>query len=129
MKLLSIIIVNYNVSHFLEQCLLSVMAACREIDAEVIVVDNNSVDGSTAMVREKFPQVILIENSDNVGFSRANNQGIRISSGKYVLLLNPDTIVQEDTLTRCTRFMESHPDAGGLGVYMVDGIGNYLPES
>jgi O-antigen biosynthesis protein len=129
MKQLSVIIVNYNVCHFLEQCLLSVEAACKGVDAEVIVIDNNSVDGSVAMVREKFPTVQMIANKENVGFSRANNQGIRISEGKYVLLLNPDTIVESDTFSGCVGFMESHPDAGGLGVQMVDGKGEFLPES
>jgi O-antigen biosynthesis protein len=129
MKQLSVIIVNYNVCHFLEQCLLSVEAACKGLDAEVIVIDNNSVDGSVAMVREKFPLVQMIANEENAGFSKANNQGIRISAGKYVLLLNPDTIVEADTFSKCIDFMDEHPDAGGLGVYMVDGKGEFLPES
>ena len=129
MKQLSVIIVNYNVSHFLEQCLLSVRAACSSIEAEVIVVDNNSVDGSVSMVREKFPEVVLIENDMNHGFSKANNQGIRISTSNYVLLLNPDTVVESDTFSKCIAFMDSHPDAGGLGVHMVDGKGRFLPES
>lgn len=129
MKLLSVIIVNYNVSHFLEQCLLSVMSACENIDAEVIVVDNNSVDGSVEMVRDKFPGVKLIANEENAGFSKANNQGINVSAGKYVLLLNPDTVVEPDTFSKCVSFMEDHPEGGGLGVYMVNGKGEYLPES
>ena len=126
---LSIIIVNYNVKHFLEQCLYSVQRSVRNIDAEIIVVDNNSVDGSVALIREKFSGVKLIINHENVGFSRANNQAIRQSAGKYVLLLNPDTVVQEDTFDRCLFFMESHPDAGALGIRMLDGKGNFLPES
>ncbi|MFO7721802.1 MAG: glycosyltransferase family 2 protein, partial [Bacteroidales bacterium] len=129
MKQLSVIIVNYNVCHFLEQCLLSVDAACKDIETEVIVIDNNSVDGSVAMVREKFPSVQMIANGENVGFSRANNQGIRLSQGRYILLLNPDTIVEADTFAKCLEFMDSHDDAGGLGVYMVDGKGEFLPES
>lgn len=129
MKSLSVIIVNYNVVHFLEQCLISVQSACRDIDAEVIVVDNNSVDGSIAMVREKFPGVKLIANHENTGFSRANNQGILASEGKYVLLLNPDTVVEPDTFRKCVEFMDEHPDGGALGVYMVNGKGEYLPES
>jgi O-antigen biosynthesis protein len=129
MKTLSIIIVNYNVVHFLEQCLLSVITACEGIEAEVIVVDNNSVDGSTAMLKEKFPSVRLLANTENVGFSRANNQGITQSSGKYVLLLNPDTVVEADTFRKCITFMEEHPDAGACGVYMVNGKGEFLPES
>ena len=126
---LSIVIVNYNVEHFLEQCLFSVRKAIANIDAEVYVVDNNSVDGSLKMLAEKFPEVKVIANKDNVGFSRANNQAIRLSTGEYVLLLNPDTVVEDDTLTKTIEFMDSHPDAGGLGVKMVDGKGRFLPES
>lgn len=99
------------------------------MDAEVFVVDNNSVDGSVDMVLEKFPQTICIANQENVGFSRANNQAIRQAKGEYVLLLNPDTVVQEDTFGKCVHFMDTHPDAGGLGVRMIDGMGNFLPES
>ena len=126
---LSIVIVNYNVEHFLEQCLFSVRKAIANIEAEVYVVDNNSVDGSLKMLAEKFPEVKVIANKDNVGFSRANNQAIRISAGEYVLLLNPDTVVEDDTFTKTIEFMDSHPDAGGLGVKMVDGKGRFLPES
>jgi GT2 family glycosyltransferase len=126
---LTVIIVNYNVKHFLEQCLRSVYKSLERLQGEVIVVDNNSVDGSCQMLKEKFPYVILIENKENLGFSKANNQGIKISKGKYILLLNPDTIVQEDTFLKCLNFMESHADAGCLGVKMIDGKGNFLPES
>jgi len=126
---LSIIIVNYNVRHFLEQCLLSVSKATATISAEVFVVDNDSPDDSVAMVGEKFPWVNLIHNKENVGFSRANNQAIEISKGEYVLLLNPDTVVEEDTFENCIKFMDAHPDAGGLGVKMIDGKGKFLPES
>lgn len=126
---LSIVIVNYNVEHFLEQCLFSVRKAIADIEAEVFVVDNNSVDGSLKMLADKFPEVKVIANKDNVGFSRANNQAIRISTGEYVLLLNPDTVVEDDTFTKTIEFMDSHPDAGGLGVKMVDGKGRFLPES
>lgn len=126
---LTVVIVNYNVEHFLEQCLLSVEEACKTVQAEVYVVDNNSVDGSCAMVKEKFPWVKLIENKENVGFSKANNQAMRISEGRFVLLLNPDTVVEEDTLSKTVAFMDAHPDAGGLGVRMVDGKGRFLPES
>jgi len=126
---LSVIIVNYNVEFFLGQCLLSVRKAIQNIDAEVFVVDNNSVDGSVAMVRERFPEVNLIANQENTGFSRANNQAIRLAGGEYILLLNPDTIVEEDTFDKIIRFMDEHPDAGGLGVKMVDGKGRFLPES
>ena len=126
---LSVIIVNYNVEYFLEQCLYSVRRALQGIESEVFVVDNNSVDGSLKMLAEKFPEVIVIANKENTGFSRANNQAIRVSTGEYVLLLNPDTVVEDDTFIKCITFMDSHPDAGGLGVKMVDGKGNFLPES
>jgi GT2 family glycosyltransferase len=126
---LSVIIVNYNVRHFLEQCLHSVLKASDGLETEVFVVDNASVDGSCHMVREKFPFVHLIENKKNEGFSFANNQAIRRSSGEYILLLNPDTVVVEDTFTKTTGFMDTHPDAGGLGVKMIDGKGKFLPES
>ena len=126
---LSIVIVNYNVKYFLEQCLHSVRKAITSIDAEVFVVDNNSVDGSVEMLNQKFPDVKLIANKENAGFSKANNQAINKSSGEYVLLLNPDTVVEDDTFVKITQFMDAHPDAGGLGVKMVDGKGNFLPES
>ena len=126
---LSIIIVNYNVKYFLEQCLLSVRNACNEIASEIFVVDNNSVDGSVKMIKEKFPGIKIIENKENLGFSKANNQAIRLSSGKYILLLNPDTVVEDDTFIKVLNFMDEHPDAGGLGVKMIDGKGKFLPES
>ena len=126
---LSIVIVNYNVEYFLEQCLYSVFRALQGIEGEVFVVDNNSVDGSLKMLAQKFPEVKVIANKENVGFSRANNQAIRISTGEYVLLLNPDTVVEDDTFSKCLNFMDAHPDAGGLGVKMVDGKGQFLPES
>lgn len=93
------------------------------------MVDNNSVDGSVALVKQKFPQVKLIVNDTNTGFSVANNQAMKVASGKYILLLNPDTVVQEDTFEKVIAFMNDHPDAGGLGIKMVDGKGNFLPES
>ncbi len=126
---LSVIIVNYNVKHFLEQCLHSVLKASKNIRTEIFVVDNNSVDGSSELIREKFPEVHLIENPINVGFSKANNQAIRKSAGKYILLLNPDTVVEENTFSKIIHFMNHHPEAGGLGVKMIDGKGNFLPES
>jgi GT2 family glycosyltransferase len=126
---LSVIVVNYNVEFFLEQCLHSIRKSNRTISSEIIVIDNNSVDGSVKMLKEKFPEIKLIENSKNVGFSVANNQGIQISKGEYILLLNPDTVVEEDTFDKIIQFMDSHPDAGGLGVKMLDGKGNFLPES
>ncbi len=126
---LSVIIVNYNVKYFLEQCLHSVLNSSRNIKSEIFVVDNNSVDGSCLMIRDKFPEVNLIENKKNVGFAKANNQAIKKATGKYVLILNPDTVVEEDTFEKCLEFMETHDDAGSLGVKMIDGKGNYLPES
>jgi len=126
---LSVIIVNYNVEYFLEQCLYSVRRAMQGIEGEVFVVDNDSSDGSMRMVKNKFPEVILVENKENLGFSKANNQGIKMSKGEYVLLLNPDTVVEDDTFSSIIHFMDEHQDAGALGVKMVDGSGNFLPES
>ncbi|TVR41145.1 MAG: glycosyltransferase [Cryomorphaceae bacterium] len=126
---LSVVIVNYNVAFFLEQCLQSVARAMKGLETEVWVVDNNSVDGSVAMVRERFPWVKLIESRENLGFSRGNNLAIRQSTGQYVLLLNPDTVLEEDTFRKVVDFMDTHPEAGGLGVKMIDGKGAFLPES
>jgi len=126
---LSVVIVNYNVKHFIEQCLFSVLKASENIACEIFVVDNNSVDGSVTIIKDKFPQVNLIVNKANTGFSVANNQAIRLAKGEYVLLLNPDTVVQEDTFTKVITFMDTHADAGGLGVKMLDGQGNFAPES
>jgi GT2 family glycosyltransferase len=126
---LSVVIVNYNVEYFLEQCLNAVVKAMEGIAGEIFVVDNNSIDHSVEMVKEKFPQVHLIANKENTGFSKANNQAMRIAKGEYILLLNPDTVVEEDTFAKCISFMDDHPEAGGLGVRMIDGKGNFLPES
>ena len=126
---LSVVIVNYNVKYFLEQCIHSIQKAMDGLSAEIYVVDNNSVDGSVRMIREKFHEVHLIENKENKGFSRANNQAIRKAKGEYILILNPDTILEDDTLVKCVKFMDSHPEAGGLGVQMIDGKGKFLPES
>ena len=132
---LSIIIVNYNVKYFLKQCLDSLydsdlrLADGSELGLDVWVVDNDSVDGSVEMLRHEYPQVQLIANHDNVGFAKANNQALARATGERLLLLNPDTVVERDTLVRCVDFMDEHPDCGGLCVKMVDGKGNYLPES
>lgn len=126
---LSVIIVNYNVKHFLEQCLLSVERALQDIDGEILVADNNSIDGSLQLLREKFPSITLIANQENLGFSVANNQCIRQAKGEYVLLLNPDTLVEQDCFSKCLAFMDAHPKAGALGVKMIDGKGRYLRES
>jgi O-antigen biosynthesis protein len=126
---ISVIIVNYNVEFFLEQCLNSVRKGLEHVSGEVFVVDNNSIDGSVEMVQRKFPEVNLIANKDNRGFSKANNQAVLLSNSEYILLLNPDTVVEEDTFIKVVQFMDEHPDAGGLGVRMLDGKGKFLPES
>lgn len=127
---IGIVIVSYNVRHFLENCLQSVEHASKTpLKVEVWVVDNASVDGTPQMVRERFPQVNFISNDKNVGFSTANNQAIRQMSAKYILLLNPDTILEEDTLRKCFDFMEHRPEAGVVGIRMIDGAGKFLPES
>ncbi|MDX1910497.1 MAG: glycosyltransferase [Saprospiraceae bacterium] len=126
---LSVVIVNYNVRYFLEQALGSVRKAMQGIAGEVWVVDNNSADDSVRMVRERFPEVRLIANTDNPGFAVANNQAIRQCAGDYVLLLNPDTLVEEDTFRKCLDFMDQHPEAGALGCKLLDGSGKFLPES
>jgi GT2 family glycosyltransferase len=126
----SVIIVSFNVRYFLESCLYSVFESLKETaGGEVIVVDNNSVDGTVRMLEEKFPAVRLIRNDDNKGFAKACNQGIAVAGGRYVLLLNPDTLIEEHTLSKAVRFMDDHPEAGSLGVKMIDGKGNFLPES
>ena len=126
---LSIIIVNYNVKFFLEQCLCSVEKAIRNIDSEVWVVDNASKDGSIDHINTLFPFVKCITSNQNLGFAKANNLALKTSSGKYVLFLNPDTIIPEDCLEKCIAFLETHNDAGALGIRMIDGKGDFLPES
>jgi O-antigen biosynthesis protein len=126
---LSIIIVNYNVRYFLEQCLYSVFKSLVGIDGEVIVVDNNSVDGSEGMVKSRFPNVKLIVNTENIGFAKANNQALAVAQGEYNLLLNPDTVIEESTLAKCLMYMDAHPEAGALGPKMINGKGSFLPES
>lgn len=127
---ISIIIVNYNVQYFLEQCLNSIFKLSSfSGNIETIVIDNASQDGSVEMVRNNFPQVKLIENLENLGFSKANNMGFKIAKGRYILMLNPDTILQESTLEKCFEKMQSDNEIGVLGVRMVDGSGVFLPES
>jgi GT2 family glycosyltransferase len=126
---LSIIIVNYNVKYFLEHCLLSVIKACKNIDAEILVVDNNSTDGSKEYVETKFKTVRFFWNKENVGFGKANNFALPFAKGEHILFLNPDTIVPEDCFTNCLSFFETHKDCGALGVRMIDGAGNFLKES
>ena len=101
---LSVIIVNYNVKYFLEQCLCSVIKACSNIDAEIMVVDNNSTDGSKELLLPKFPSVNFTWNAVNLGFAKANNQALVKATGEYILFLNPDTIVPEDCFDNCIRF-------------------------
>ena len=122
--------------YFLEQSILSALRAAayaqttRSYTTEIIVVDNASSDDSATMLRQRFAhEVVSIFNQKNVGFSAANNEGINIAKGKYILLLNPDTVLEETTLSSCVDFMEKNPQVGGLGVKMIDGRGNYLPES
>ena len=126
---LSVIIVNYKVKHYLEQCLRSVAEASRGIAVEVIVVDNASGDGSVEYLRKRFPDVTIIASEENLGFARANNLAIRNSRGQYVLLLNPDTIVAEETFRDFITFIDSTPDAGGCGAYMLHTDGSFAPES
>ena len=126
---IAVIIVNYNVEFFLEQCLNSVKKALKNVSGEVFIVDNNSIDNSVSMVETKFPEYQLIDNKKNVGFSTANNQAIELSQSEYVLLLNPDTVIEEDTLEKVINFMDKDSKAGGLGVRMIDGKGRFLPES
>lgn len=126
---LTVIVVNYNVEYFLDQCLQSVEKASKGLNIETIVVDNASMDGSVELLQKKYSHLHLILNTDNVGFSKANNQGIDIAQGKYVLLLNPDTVVEESSFQKVIDYMDKYPDTGGLGVRMIDGRGNFLPES
>ena len=126
---LSIVIVSYNVRGYLENCLQSVSRALEGIEGEVFVVDNHSDDDSVETVRTQYPWVRLIENQENMGFSRANNIAIREARGEYVLLLNPDTIVEEATLREVLRFMDEHLKAGGAGVMMHNADGSLAPES
>jgi GT2 family glycosyltransferase len=126
---LSIIIVNYNVKFFLEHCLLSVLKACKEIKAEIIVVDNNSIDGSKEYLTPKFPAVKFIWNNINVGFGKANNSAVSLAQGDYILFLNPDTILPEDCFEKCLSFFEKNRDCGAVGVRMIDGSGAFLKES
>lgn len=126
---LSVVILNYNVRYFLEQCIRSVQRATTAIESEIIVIDNDSSDGSCAMVKKMFPEILLIENNENVGFSKANNQAVSKAKGEYICILNPDTAVAEDTFLSCFNYVDAHDDLGALGVYYMDGTGNFLPES
>lgn len=126
---LSIVVLNYNVKHFLQLCLQSVVRATKNLDAEIIVIDNASEDGSMLMVTKDFPQVVQIQNTENVGFSKANNQAVKQASGDYICILNPDTVVGEDTFLEVLSYAEMVPDFGAIGVKLIDGTGQFLPES
>ncbi len=126
---LSIIIVNYNVKYFAEQCLYTVINASKNLEAEVIVIDNNSTDGSRDFFNGKFADVHFIWNGENVGFSKANNIALQQATGKYILFLNPDTLVPEDCFEKCISFFKSTKDIGALGIRMIDGTGKFLKES
>jgi GT2 family glycosyltransferase len=126
---LSVVILNYNVRYFLELCVLSVQNALEGIDGEIIVVDNNSSDDSCAMMQQHFPEIRLIQNKENLGFPKGNNSGAAQAKGRYSCVLNPDTVVAEDTFTKVLAFAESKKNLGIVGVKLIDGTGNFLPES
>ena len=126
---LSVVIVSYNVRHYLDECLESVQKALEGVEAEVFVVDNASTDDTMSVLPQKYTWVRFIASEENLGFSRGNNIAIRQATGEYVLLLNPDTNVAEHTLREAVRFMDEHPQAGGAGVMMLNGDGTRAPES
>ena len=126
---LSVIILNYNVRYFLEQCVLSVQKALEGIDGEIIVIDNNSSDDSCAMMKQQFPGIKLISNSKNLGFPKGNNIGVEQAKGEYICILNPDTIVAEDTFSKILNPSNWNSNTGIIGCKLVDGAGNFLPES
>lgn len=126
---LSVIILNYNVRYFLELCVISVQKALETIDAEIIVVDNNSSDGSCEMIKQRFPNITFIANKENLGFPKGNNIGVAQAKGKYICILNPDTVVAEDTFSKILAFAEKQKNLGIVGCKLIDGTGNFLPES
>jgi GT2 family glycosyltransferase len=126
---LSVIILNYNVRYFLEQCVLSVQKALEGIDGEIIVIDNASLDGSCEMMKAKFPHIKLIENQDNLGFPKGNNIGVAQAKGEYICILNPDTVVSEDTFAKILNTENWTLNTGIIGCKLIDGAGNFLPES
>ena len=126
---LSVIILNYNVRYFLELCVRSVQSAIQNLDAEIIVIDNNSQDDSCEMMKQHFPDVKLIENSENTGFPKGNNIGVSQAKGEYICILNPDTVVAEDTFSKVLAFAKKQKDLGIVGCKLIDGTGNFLPES
>jgi GT2 family glycosyltransferase len=126
---ISIVILNYNVRFFLEQCVLSVEKALQNIEGEIIVVDNNSPDDSCAMMKQRFPHIKLIENNENTGFPRGNNIGVEEAKGEYLCILNPDTVVAEDTFEKLLSFAQTKTDLGIIGCKLIDGSGRFLQES
>ncbi|MEZ4838083.1 glycosyltransferase family 2 protein [Flavobacterium sp.] len=128
---LSVIILNYNVRYFLEQCVLSVQASLQDIDGEIIVIDNNSSDDSCQMMKTRFPHIKLIENKENTGFPKGNNIGVAQARGEYICILNPDTVVAEDTFVKIlnSQLLTPNSQFGIIGCKLVDGTGNFLPES
>jgi GT2 family glycosyltransferase len=126
---LSVIILNYNVRYFLEQCVLSVQKALKGIDSEIIVIDNASSDDSCEMMKTKFPHIKLIENEANLGFPKGNNIGVAQAKGEYICILNPDTVVAEDTFLKILNTKNLQLNTGIIGCKLIDGAGNFLPES
>lgn len=126
---LSIIIVSYNVKKLLGECLASVTTAIQNIPAEVFVVDNASTDRTVSELSPRFPSFRFIENSQNTGFAKGNNQALSLATGEFVLFLNPDTVVPADCFEKCIAFMNEHPEAGALGVKMMNGNNEFLKES
>ncbi|MBN8641328.1 MAG: glycosyltransferase family 2 protein [Flavobacteriales bacterium] len=126
---LSVIILNYNVRYFLEQCVLSVQKALEGIDGEIIVIDNNSSDDSCAMMKQRFPNIKLIENKENAGFPKGNNMGVAQAKGEFICILNPDTVVAEDTFIKILNTEHRTLNTGIIGCKLIDGTGNFLPES
>ena len=126
---LSVIILNHNVRYFLELCVLSVQKATQDLDAEIIVIDNNSSDDSCAMMKQRFPNIKLIENKENSGFPKGNNIAVKEAKGEYICILNPDTVVAEDTFEKVLAFAKNKTDLGIVGCKLIDGTGNFLPES
>src|SRR6188768_4074042 len=126
---LSVIIVNHNVKYFLEQCLYSVQKAGRTMESEIIVVDNNSTDGSKDYLEPLFPSVNFTWKNSNVGFAKASNEAAAKAKGEYILFLNPDTLIPEDCFEKCINFLRSDKQTGALGIRMIDGSGQFLKES
>ena len=126
---LSVIILNYNVRFFLEQCVLSVQKALSTIDGEIIVIDNHSSDDSCEMMKQLFPNIKLIENKENLGFPKGNNIGVAQAQGEFICILNPDTVVAEDTFFKILSFAKTKTDLGIIGCKLIDGTGIFLPES